>query len=187
VVRDALKGGAKWVQYREPDLSDREFYLECLAIRELCTDVDAGLIINDRLDIAFLVRADGVHLGRNDLPVKVVKEFAGGEFMVGYSAHTVEEAVTVAWEGADYITYSPMFPMEHKRSQHKPVGVEGAREIVKKVTIPVFLLGGIRVTDLKDLKQLVKPLRVGSTSMISEAENVTKRVEEVLGILTGRK
>ena len=187
IVRAALKGGCKWVQYREPDLSDRDFYNECLKIRELCANADAGLIVNDRLDIAALIRADGIHLGKNDLPVKVVKEFAGGDFMVGYSAHNIEEAVTAAWEGADYITYSPMFPLEHKESSHTPIGIDGAREVLKKVNVPVFFLGGIRITDLKNLKDTIKPFRVASVSMISEAENVTKRAEEALAILTGQK
>jgi thiamine-phosphate pyrophosphorylase len=183
VVRAAIKGGCKWVQYREPDLSDRDFYNECLKIHEVCAEAGVGLIVNDRLDIAALIRAEGLHVGANDLPVRVVKEFAGDDFMVGYSAHSVEEAVTAAWEGADYITYSPIFPLEHKNSPHKPHGIEGAREALKKVTIPVFFLGGIRLPDLRDLAKTIQPIRVATVGMISEAENITQTVEEALEIL----
>jgi thiamine-phosphate pyrophosphorylase len=183
VVRAAIKGGCKWIQYREPELSDREFYNECLKIRELTRELKVGLIVNGRLDVAALVRADGVHVGASGLPVRVVKEFAGDDFIVGYSAHTIEEAVTAVWEGADYLTYSPFFPLEHKSSPFKPHGIEGAREVIRKVNVPVFFLGGIRSNDLKDLVKAITPMRIASVSMISEAENITHTVEESLEIL----
>jgi thiamine-phosphate pyrophosphorylase len=183
VVRAALKGGLKWVQFREPDLSDRDFYDECLKIRDICDDIGAGLIVNDRLDVASLIRAQGVHLGANDLPVRAVRGYVGEDVLIGYSAHSIDEAVTAAWEGADYITYSPMFPLEHKSSPHKPFGLDGAKEILGKVKIPVFFLGGIRTPDLHNLSKSVQPLRIACVSMISEAENITKTVEEILEIL----
>jgi thiamine-phosphate pyrophosphorylase len=183
VVRLALEGGAKRIQYREPELRDHDLYNECLKLRELCAETGAGLIVNDRLDVAALVRADGVHLGKNDLPLRVVKEYMGDDFLVGYSAHTVEEAITAAWEGADYITFSPMFPLSHKKSPHSPHGIEGSREVLKKVKIPVFFLGGIQLADLKNLVKAIQPMRVACVSMISEAEDITATVEEALSIL----
>jgi len=183
VVRAALMGGLKWIQYREPDLSDKDFYNECLKIHELCGEAGAGLIVNDRLDIAAMTGAEGVHLGKGDLPLRVVREFSGEDFLVGYSAHTIEEAVTAAWEGADYITYSPVFPLEHKESPYKPHGIEGARQVLGKVKIPVFFLGGIRLPDLRELAKSVHPLKVAVVSMISEADDITKAVETALGIL----
>ena len=185
IVRAALEGGCKWVQYRAPELSDRDFYNECLKIHELCMPTGAGLIVNDRLDIAALVRADGVHLGSADLPVRVVKEYAGDDFLVGYSAHTIQEAITAAWEGVDYLTFSPIFPLEHKQSVFKPHGLDGAKEVLSKVKVPVFLLGGIRMPDLKNLAKAIQPLRVASVGMITEAEDVTKAVEGILAMLNG--
>ena len=183
VVQAALEGGCRWVMYREPDLGDAAFYDECLKIRELCEKAGAGLIVNDRLDVSELTRSHGVHLGKDDLPVRVVKEFKGEDFLVGCSAHTLEEAITVAWEGADYITYSPLFPLEHKESPYEPHGIEGAREVLQKLEIPVFLLGSIRLPDLKDLTKAVHPMRVATVSMISEAEDITKATVQALGIL----
>jgi thiamine-phosphate pyrophosphorylase len=183
VVRKALQGGCRWIQYREPDLGDGAFYEECLKIREECNKVGAGLIVNDRLDVAALVRAEGIHLGQGDLPVRVVKEYMGEDFLVGYSAHTLKEAITIAWEGADYITYSPMFQLSHKDTKHPTHGIDGAREVMKKLDIPVFLLGGIGLSDIKELSQAIHPLRVAVVSMLSEADDITATAEEALNIL----
>lgn len=183
VVHAALQGGCRWVMYREPDLDDATFYEECLKVKEMCDEVGAGLLVNDRLDIASLVRAEGVHLGKGDLPVRVVKEFMGEDFIVGYSAHSIQEAITTAWEGADYITFSPLFKLAHKETQQEPHGLKGANEVLTKVEVPVFFLGGIQLTDINDLRKAIHPLRIASVSMISEAENIAETVEQVLGKL----
>ncbi|MFH1675859.1 MAG: thiamine phosphate synthase [bacterium] len=183
VVRAALEGGCRLIQYRELDLPDRDFYNECLKIKELCDEVDATFIVNDRLDIALLIKADGVHLGHIDLPLKVVKEYAGEEFIIGYSAHSVEEAITASWEGADYLSYSPMFPLEHKQSPFKPFGIDGAKTLLEKIKIPVFFLGGIRISHLDQIAQSLSPSRIACVSLISEAANVSSRVEEILSVL----
>ncbi len=183
VIRAALEGGIRWIQYREPDLSDAEFYNEAIKIKELCDEVSAGLIINDRLDVAALIRAEGVHLGQGDLPLRVVKEYMGEDFIVGYSAHTLQEAITTAWEGADYITYSPLFRLEHKDTPYKPHGIDGAKEVMEKVEVPIFLLGGIRLPDLKDLAGTIHPLRIAGVSMISQADDIRAAAEEAMGIL----
>ena len=185
VIRKVLEGGCRWIMYREPDLDDKSFYDDCLKIRELCEEVGAGLIIYDRLDIAALVRANGVHLDKVSLPLRVVKEYMGEDFLVGYSAHSIEDAVTAQWEGADYITFSPMFQLEHKVSPHKPHGIEGAKEVMGKVELPVFFLGGIRQPEILDLMKAVRPLRIAGVSMISMAEDiaaVTEQILETLGV-----
>jgi len=183
VVRAALEGGIRWIQFREPDLTDGEIYEECLRLKELCDEVSAGLIINDRLDVAAMIHAAGVHLGKGDLPLRVVKEYMGEDFIVGFSAHTVEEAITAAWEGADYITLGPVFEMSHKESPHKPFGIEGARIAIPKVKVPVFLLGGIKLDDLKAMADTIYPLRIAAVSMISEAEDIREAAEKAMAVL----
>ncbi len=183
VVRAALEGGVRWIQYREPDLPDSEFYNECLKVKEICDEVGAGLIVNDRLDVAALAHAEGLHLGKGDLPLRVVKEYMGEDFLVGYSAHTLQEAITAVWEGADYITYGPIFPLEHKDTPHKPHGIEGSKEVLLKVKTPIFLLGGIRLPDLRDLANAVHPLRVATVGMLSTADDIKAAAEEALAIL----
>lgn len=183
VVRAALKGGLKWVHFREPDLNDSDFYNQCMKIKEICDEFDAGLIVNDRLDVAALVEAQGVHLGKGDLPVRIIREYMGEDFLIGYSAHSIEEAVTAVWEGANYITYSPIFRLSHKESPYEPHGVEGAKDILTKVKAPIFLLGGIKLSDIEELTGSIKPLRVATVSMISQADDVKSAVEEALRYL----
>lgn len=187
VIRRVLEGGGRWIQYREPDLSDRDFYNECVRIREICDQVGAGLIVNDRLDIAALVRADGVHLGKNDLPVKVVKEYMGNDFLVGYSAHSLEEAITVEWEGADYLTFSPIFQLKHKSSPFKPHGIDGARKVIDKIKAPVFLLGGISFDNLEQLAVEIPECRIAVVSMLSEADDIAASTEKALEVLSRGK
>jgi thiamine-phosphate pyrophosphorylase len=169
--------------YREPQLSDKEFYGEAVQVKEMCEEVGAGLILNDRLDIAALIRAEGVHLGSNDLPVRVVKEYMGDDFYVGYSAHSEKEALTIAWEGADYITFSPIFDLEHKDSKWPPHGIEGSKQVYNKIKIPIFLLGGIRLPDLATLREAIPNVKVAGVSMIAAASNVMDAIEEVLTAL----
>ncbi len=183
VIADVLRGGCRWIQYREPDLNDADFYTECLKVRELCDDVGAGLIVNDRLDIASLVRADGIQLGVNNLPVEVVREHMGMDLLIGFSAHNVEEAISATWMGADFIIYSPLFMLSHKDSPHEPHGIEGAKDILGKIKVPVFFLGGVKFSDLEDLAGVIKPLRIATVSMISEAEDIKAAVEQALYIL----
>jgi len=183
VVTAALEGGCRWILYHESDLSDAVFYEECLKIREITNEVGAGLLVFSRLDIAALVRAEGVHLTERDLPARVVKEYMGEDFIVGYHAHKLDEAITASWEGADYITYSPLFPLTHKESIYKPHGIEGAREVLSKVKVPVFFLGGIRLPDFKDLARSIHPLRIAAVSMISDADDISEAAENALNIL----
>ena len=183
IVRAALRGGLKWVQFREPDLNDQDFYNQCIKVKEICGEFDAGLIVNDRLDVAALVEADGVHLGQGDLPVRIVREYMGEDFIIGYSAHTIEEAVTAVWEGANYLSYSPLFRLPHKDSPYKPHGIEVAKDVLSKVKAPIFFLGGIKLSDLEELTSNIKPLRIAAVSMISEADDVKSTVEQALRYL----
>jgi len=183
VVRSVLEGGVRWVQYREPDLNDSDSYNECVRIKELCDDVGAGLVINKRLDVAALVRAEGVHLGKGSLPIRVVREYMGEDFMIGYSAHTLTEALTAEWEGASYIVLAPIFKLTHKESPFEPHGIEGTLEILAKIKVPVFLLGGIRFDNLAELVENIHPLRIAAVSMLSEADDITTAAENVMRIL----
>ena len=183
VVRAVLAGGVRWVMYRELELDDSDFYTECLKIKEVCDEVGAGLLVNRRLDVAAMVRADGIHCSKGSLPMRVVREYMGEDFIIGYSAHSMTEAITAIWEGATFVTLSPIFRLYHKESPYEPLGIEGAREIMGKVKAPVFLLGGIKFDDLSELVKFMHPLRIAGVSMLSEAEDITTAAENVMGVL----
>ncbi|MFZ2949418.1 MAG: thiamine phosphate synthase [Desulfuromonadaceae bacterium] len=143
VVRRSLEGGVRAVQLREKDLSGAELYRLARELRRLTSDFDARLIINDRPDIAMAAEADGVHIGVNSLPVAAVRKLLGKGKTIGYSAHGIDEALSVQAEGADFVTFGPLFHTPSKAAYGEPCGVKKLAAAVFALRIPVIALGGI--------------------------------------------
>ncbi len=150
-VEEALKAGVKAVQLREKDLPTRELLDMAYKMRELTARHDAKLFINDRADIAMCVNADGVHLGQSSMPVYAVRKVVGDRMMIGVSTHKLNEALTAKREGADFITFGPIYPTPSKLKYGKPVGVESLKIVAEKVAIPVFGIGGIKPDNVEDV------------------------------------
>ncbi|OYT68876.1 MAG: thiamine phosphate synthase [Armatimonadetes bacterium JP3_11] len=142
-ARLALEGGARIIQLRDKRSTTRQLVQRGQELRALTRPYEALLIINDRLDVALAVEADGVHLGQDDLPVALARQLAGEKFIIGASAETVEEARHAEAEGANYLGVGPMFATATKPDAGAPVGPERLRAIKQAVTIPVFGIGGI--------------------------------------------
>lgn len=140
-LEKALKKGIRMVQLREKELSGLEYYQLAKRVRELTQDYDAMLFINDRVDIALAVNADGVHLPEKGLPPSTVKKIAP-ELLVGYSAHSLEQALWAQEEGADFITLSPIFKTQ-SHPEVEPIGLGLLKEVSQRLSIPVYALGGI--------------------------------------------
>ncbi len=150
-VEEALKAGVKAVQLREKDLPTRELLDMAYKMRELTARHDAKLFVNDRADIAMCVNADGVHLGQSSMPVYAVRKVVGDRMMIGVSTHKLNEALTAKREGADFITFGPIYPTPSKLKYGKPVGVESLKIVAEKVAIPVFGIGGIKPDNVEDV------------------------------------
>ncbi len=142
-----LEKGIRMVQLREKEISGLEYYKRALKVREITAQYGALLFINDRVDIALAVSADGVHLPEKGLPPSVVKKIKK-ELMVGYSAHNLEQALYAEREGADFITLSPIFPTK-SHPEAKPIGLELLKEVSQRVSMPVYALGGIEWDKIK--------------------------------------
>ncbi|HTR44478.1 MAG TPA: thiamine phosphate synthase [Thermodesulfovibrionales bacterium] len=142
-VEEALKGGAKAVQLREKDLPVRQLLTMAYTMRRLTSDYHAALYINDRVDVAIAVEADGVHLGLNSVPVSAAKKASGDRLLVGVSTHSFSEAVKAEKDGTDFITFGPVYPTPSKLRYGPPVGTDALREVCSGVTVPVFAIGGI--------------------------------------------
>ena len=142
-IAAALRGGVNAVMLREKDLSARELYALALRLRALTRDAGAQLIINDRLDVALAVEADGIHLGWQSLPLKAARTVAGNRLKIGVSTHSFEEARQAERDGADYITFSPIFPTPSKEGLVPVQGLDGLRAVCDGLTIPCIALGGI--------------------------------------------
>ncbi len=139
----AVGGGAGAIQYRDKILGTREAIDTARTLKQICSGAGIPLIINDRVDIAMAVDADGVHLGREDLPIASARRLLGPEKIIGGTAGTIEEALQVQEAGADYIGFGHIFPTQSKDKPFPPVGLDTLREICTRIEIPVIAIGGI--------------------------------------------
>jgi len=143
IISRAIDGGVETVQLREKDLSSVELYVLASEIREITREKGANLIINDRIDIALAVDADGVHLGWKSLGIGLVRKMIGHDKLIGFSAHNLQEAKKAEDSGADYVTISPIFDTAYKDYFVEPLGTEKIGKIKEEIDIPVIALGGI--------------------------------------------
>ena len=152
-VRLALKGGVRAIQVREKDLPVRELLAIAQELRRITRESNAKLFINDRVDVAVVVEADGVQLGYQSMPPEAVRKIVGEKMLIGVSTHSLAEAVNAEEDGADFITLGPIFVTPSKLQYGEPLGVEAIRIIKKHLRIPVFGLGGIRNTNIAQVMQ----------------------------------
>lgn len=150
VVREALYGGVKAVQLREKDLSGAELFRLAAELRSLTADFAARLIINDRPDIALAVDADGVQIGVSSLPVSVVRRLLGPDKIIGYSAHAIDEALRAQVDGADFVTFGPVYHTPSKAAFGAPCGVKKLSDAASELSIPVIGLGGISQANITE-------------------------------------
>ena len=143
VVEAAIAGGVTVVQYREKGATTRRMVEEAHGLRELCRRRAVPFIVNDRLDVALAVDADGLHVGQDDLPASLARRLIGRGKLLGVSAESPEEAVRAQADGADYVGASPIFATPTKPDAPPPLGIEGLRLIAAAVSIPVVAIGGI--------------------------------------------
>ncbi len=176
VVEAALSGGVRAVQLREKDLPVSELYELAWDLRALTSRYDARLLINDRIDLALAVEADGVHLGRNSLPVTAARRIAP-DLIIGYSSHRVAEAAAALAKGADFVTFGPVFPTTSKAAYGDPPGLLELSRLCSAVGGPVFALGGVK---LENLNQVVASgcYRVAVISAILSAADPAAAAEE---------
>ena len=176
-VEQGIKGGCSIVQLREKDCSSREFFELALNVKKITQKYNVPLIINDRVDIALLAKADGVHLGQSDLPCSEVRKLAGDNFIIGVSAATTEEAVKAQSDGADYLGIGAMYQTSTK-TDTRPVTLEGLREICSAVNIPIVAIGGINKNTIPDFLGMdINGFAV--ISAIVSKENITQAAAEI--------
>jgi len=151
VVRAMLDAGVRLVQYREKTKKMGKKLEECLSLRELTRKAGAAFIINDDIDLAMLVEADGVHVGQEDLPVAAVRRLVGENMAIGLSTHAPEEARAAKKAGADYIGVGPIFATQTKDDVCAPVGLGYLDFVVREMDMPFVAIGGIKEYNLRDV------------------------------------
>jgi len=179
VVAEALSGGVRSVQLREKDLSARQMLELALQLRTLTREYSATLMINDRIDIALAVDADGVQLGVDSLPVVDARRLLGPNMLIGYSAHSVAEALRAECDGADFVTFGPVYRTPSKLKYGEPVGLSPLTEAVNVLHIPLFALGGVKKTSIEE----VMATGCHGVAMISEIIAVMDPLEAAKSLL----
>ncbi len=178
VVESALKGGLKLVQYRDKNSDDALCYQNALKLKELCYNYNAIFLVNDRVDLALAVNADGVHLGQRDLPIDVTRNLLGKNAIIGRSTTNPTEMTKAVQEGADYIGVGPVYATPTK-AEKKPAGLEYVQYAVKNCPIPWFCVGGINLDNLSIVKQ-AGGKQFAVVRAIMEADNPQKVTETFL-------
>lgn len=178
VVQQMIEAGVTIVQYREKDKKMKAKYQECQVIRKMTKKAGVTFIVNDDIDLAVLVEADGVHIGQDDLPIAQVRQLVGDNMIIGISTHSPEEARQAADDGADYIGVGPIFKTATKKDVCQPVGLEYLDYVVRHIPIPFVAIGGIKVENLADV------IKTGAkcyalVTEITMAENIKEKIHEI--------
>jgi thiamine-phosphate pyrophosphorylase len=143
IVRAAIRGGASVVQLREKSASTRDMVELGRALLEVTRPAGVPLIVNDRVDVALAIEADGVHVGHDDMPVALARRLLGPGRILGASPETLAEAREMEQDGADYLGVGDVYGTPSKADAGAPIGVAGLAEVMRAVTIPVVAIGGI--------------------------------------------
>ena len=175
VIEDSMKAGVTMVQLREKDADGKEFLEKAMNLRELTRKYGVKFIINDRIDIAMLVDADGVHIGQSDIDAVSARKLLGDNKIIGVSARNLQEAKIAKENGADYLGIGAMFSTSTK-SDAKLVSFNTLEEIIKEVNLPFVLIGGINLDNVCQLKQF-NPDGYALVSGILGAQDIKSRVK----------
>ena len=148
-VQNAVAAEVEVVQYRRPDASTAELFAEAAVLRKLCHRT--LFLVNDRVDIALAVQADGVHLGQKDLPLPAARKLLGQGKTIGWTAYSLAEARQAEAAGADYLGVSPIFTTQTKADAGPPAGIQLIQQIKSAVKIPLIAIGGINLANAPEV------------------------------------
>lgn len=151
VVKEVVKNGATFLQIREKDLNETDFEVEAKKLQDICKEYHVPYVVNDNVDVAIKIDADGVHVGQSDIKGRDIRAMLGEEKILGISAGTVEEAVAAEKAGADYIGVGAVFGTSTKKNAGN-MTIDRLKEIAASVNIPVVAIGGINGANISELK-----------------------------------
>jgi thiamine-phosphate pyrophosphorylase len=182
VLEQTLQGGVRAVQLREKDLSASELFVLAEKTRKLCQRYDALLFVNDRVDVALAVGADGVQLGTASIPIEAARELLGPRKIIGASTHSLGEANEAVQHGADFILFGPVYFTPSKASYGSPQGLEALKKIVEKISLPVYAIGGIKLDNIEDVRR-TGVRGVALISAVMSAKNPAEATQNILSQL----
>jgi thiamine-phosphate pyrophosphorylase len=170
VLEQLIEGGIKGVQLRTKNTTDAELFNLAKKFRELTSENNVLLIINDRLDIALAVDADGIHLGQDDLPVSIARKLAP-DLIIGGSSHNLKEALELEKAGASYVNIGPIYKTQTKTLAIPPLGEEAIKTISPSLNIPFTIMGGIKSNHIPNLVSLGAKT-IAMVTQLTQAEDI---------------
>ncbi len=171
------EGGAKFIQLREKHKSPREFYDEAKAALEIARERDVKIIINDRVDIALALRADGVHLGQDDMPPDAARKILGEIAIIGFSTHNIAQAIEAVNLPIDYIAIGPIFTTNTKENPDPVIGLKGLRSVRDAIgDFPLVAIGGIGKEDTEDVFANGASCVAVISALLENPDEITERV-----------
>ncbi len=185
-VKQVLEAGCKIVQYREKEKSSEEMFKEAKKIAELCKSKGALFIVNDRLDIALAVNADGVHLGQTDLPLVLARKILGKDKIIGTSNHSIKEAKQSDKAGVDYISIGPVFCTSTKKDAGPALGLELLKQVRAITKLSLVGIGGVNEENLEEVLETGAD-SVAIISAIVSTKNPGKSAEKIIEKIRGFK
>lgn len=186
-IRMALEGGCKWVQLRMKDASDEEMLPIALEAQRMCKDAGATFIIDDHVELVRRIKADGVHLGKKDMPISEARRMLGDNYIIGGTANTFEDVKAHYTAGADYIGCGPFRFTTTKQGLSPILGLNGYSSIVRKmkeegINLPIVAIGGITADDIPDIMETgVTGIALSGT--VLRAEDPVKEMERLLSLI----
>lgn len=181
VVKEMLEAGIKIIQYREKRKKGLQRYQEAREIRKMTRDYGAILIVNDYVDLAMMVEADGIHLGHEDYPIDEVRKIVGEDMIIGGSTHWPDQMLETIRKGADYIAAGPIFETHTKEDVIPPVGLEYLKFALENSPIPVVAIGGIKEHNMEQVVRTgVKCICL--VTEITQAPNIKEKIRKLYQI-----
>lgn len=175
IVKLAIKGGADMIQFRDKMMSTSELIDTAIKLKKLCAKHNATFVVNDRVDVAMISDADGVHLGLEDISIKDARKLLGKSKIVGGTAHSLKEVVEAQKNGADYIGFGHIYPTGSKIKKDKPKGTTYLKKVVNEIKTPIIAIGGISSENIQD----VMNTGVYGAAVIGSVVKSKKPVDEV--------
>ncbi|MEG6585849.1 thiamine phosphate synthase [Dendrosporobacter sp. 1207_IL3150] len=179
VVEEMIAAGIKVIQYREKEKKAIYMYNECLKIREKTAQAGVTFIINDHIDLAIAIEADGVHIGQEDLPPVKVRQLIGDSMILGLSTHSPSEALAAVKSGVvDYIGVGPIFATNTKKDVCDPVGLEYLDFVANNIELPFVAIGGIKEHNVAEVQKHGAKIVAIVTDIVA-ADNISEKVSDI--------
>ena len=180
-VERLADGGATFIQLREKNLSPADFFAEAMAAVERARQRSVRVIINDRADIALATRADGVHLGQDDLPPEAARRILGNDAIVGYSTHNLEQAQLALSLPIDYLAIGPIFATTSKADTEPVVGLEGLRSVVRVANrLPIVAIGGITQENARSVIDAGATSVAVISALVVEKDSISQQTRQLI-------